>query len=179
MAPGIAHVAVSSEIPTVKKGVRQPLKSSGSLKDFEKVDLTCVIGTEFGEGVQLAKFLEAPNADELLRDLALLGIYLTPTNFSNETVSQRGVVFFRSQEITSKQQERIGIKLGELSGKPSTSKLHIHPLTEEFSEFGDYISVISAEFNRISHDADLDDRSLLASGGWHSEYNPYTKEQKF
>jgi hypothetical protein len=84
-------------------------------------------------------------------------------------VSQRGVVFFRSQEITSKQQEKIGIKLGELSGKPSTSKLHIHPLTAEFSEFGDYISVISSEFNRISHDAELDDRSLLASGGWHSE----------
>jgi len=60
--------------------------------------------------------------------------------------------------------------LGELSGKPATSKLHIHPLTAEFSENGDYISVISSEFNRISHDADLDDRSLLASSGWHTEY---------
>ena len=60
--------------------------------------------------------------------------------------------------------------MGELSGKPATSKLHIHPLTSEFSENGDYISVISSEFNRISHDADLDDRSLLASSGWHTEY---------
>jgi alpha-ketoglutarate-dependent taurine dioxygenase len=69
-----------------------------------------------------------------------------------------------------KQQEQLGTRLGELSGKPATSKLHIHPLTEEFSEFGDYISVISAEFNRIPHDEDFDDKSLLASGGWHSEY---------
>jgi hypothetical protein len=79
-------------------------------------------------------------------------------------------VFFRSQDITIKQQEQLGTRLGELSGKPETSKLHIHPLTEEFSEFGDYISVISAEFNRIPHDEDFDDKSLLASSGWHSEY---------
>ena len=78
-------------------------------------------------------------------------------------------MFFRDQKITSKQQEQLGIRLGELSGKPTTSKLHIHPLTEEFSEFGDFISVISADFNRISHDADIDDKSTLASSGWHSE----------
>jgi alpha-ketoglutarate-dependent taurine dioxygenase len=85
-------------------------------------------------------------------------------------VSQRGVVFFRNQEITTKQQEELGTRLGELSGKPATSKLHIHPLTAEFSENGDYISVIDADFNRISHDEDIDDRSLLASSGWHAEY---------
>lgn len=74
MAPGIAQVAVSSEVPTVKEGVRLPLRSSGSLKDFEQFDLTSVIGTEFREGIQLASFLDAPNSDELLRDLAILGI---------------------------------------------------------------------------------------------------------
>jgi alpha-ketoglutarate-dependent taurine dioxygenase len=82
------------------------------------------------------------------------------------------VVFFRAQEITTKQQEELGTRLGELSGKPATSKLHIHPLAAEFSENGDYISVIDADFNPISHDADLDDRSLLASRGWHAEYLP-------
>jgi alpha-ketoglutarate-dependent taurine dioxygenase len=78
-------------------------------------------------------------------------------------------VFFRSQDIAPKQQEELGRRLGELSGKPATSKLHIHPLTEEFSEFGDFISVISSDFNRISHDADIDDKSELTSGGWHAE----------
>ena len=87
-------------------------------------------------------------------------------------VSRRGVLFFRSQEITVKQQEELGTRLGKLSGKPTTSKLHIHPLTPEFSEQGDYISVIDADFNRISHDADNDDKSLLASNGWHAEYPP-------
>lgn len=91
-------------------------------------------------------------------------------------VSQRGVVFFRSQEITQKQQQILATRLGELSGKPSTSKLHIHPLTAEFGEFGDFISVIDSEFNRIAHDAEIDDQSLLASGGWHSEF-PSPKSQ--
>lgn len=80
-------------------------------------------------------------------------------------------MFFRSQEFTTKQQELLATKLGELSGKPSTSKLHIHPLTAEFSEFDDFVSIIDSEFNQISHDAELDDKSLLASSGWHSEYS--------
>ena len=76
MAPGIAQVTVSSPMSTstVKKAARQPLKSSGILDGFAKIDLTSVIGTEFPEGVQLTQFLEAPNSDDLLRDLALLGI---------------------------------------------------------------------------------------------------------
>lgn len=41
----------------------------------------------------------------------------------------------------------LGTKLGELSGKPESSKLHVHPITEETSELGDEISVISSERN--------------------------------
>ena len=76
MAPGIVQTAaVSAEIPNLKKAaIREPLRSSGSLNEFIKTDSTVVIGTEFKEGVQLASFLEAPNSDELLRDLAILGI---------------------------------------------------------------------------------------------------------
>lgn len=37
-------------------------------------------------------------------------------------VSQRGVVFFRNQELNSDQQKQLAQKLGELTGKPSTSK---------------------------------------------------------
>ena len=76
MAPGIVQTAaVSAETPTLKKAaIREPLRSSGSLNGFVKTDSTVVIGTEFKEGVQLASFLEAPNSDELLRDLAILGI---------------------------------------------------------------------------------------------------------
>lgn len=38
-------------------------------------------------------------------------------------VSRRGVVFFRNQDITSDQQKILGQKLGELTGKPDTSKV--------------------------------------------------------
>ena len=38
-------------------------------------------------------------------------------------VSQRGVVFFRNQNINVEQQKLLGQKLGELTGKPETSKV--------------------------------------------------------
>ena len=80
-------------------------------------------------------------------------------------------MFFRAQKINLEQQERLTTMLGELSGKPSSSKLHTHPLTKEYTEGGDFVTVISSEFNQIAHDADIDDKSLLASGGWHAEYS--------
>jgi hypothetical protein len=51
-------------------------------------------------------------------------------------------------------------------GEPSTSKLHIYPLTAEFTELGDAVTVISSEFNSVSHDSEIDDKSLLASAKW-------------
>jgi len=77
MTPSVIAVETSVEIPRVTKSIRTPLKSSGSLNQFEKVDLTTVIGTEFAKGVQLTDLLNAPNSDDLIRDLAILGIYDT------------------------------------------------------------------------------------------------------
>ena len=51
---------------------REPLVYGGSLEQFDYVDLTNVIGREFS-GVQLTDLLKAPNADEIIRDLAILG----------------------------------------------------------------------------------------------------------
>lgn len=55
--------------------------------------------------------------------------------------------------------------------KPSSSTLHIHPLTEESSELGDQISVISSEKQKkgggLTHQ--LSDVSRFASAGWHSD----------
>jgi alpha-ketoglutarate-dependent taurine dioxygenase len=51
------------------------------------------------------------------------------------TVSQRGLVVFRAQhDLTDDLQKALAQKLGELTGKPSTSTLHIHPLAKH----GDY-----------------------------------------
>ena len=76
MAPSVVHVEKSVEVPRVSKGSRRPLKSTGSLDQIARVDLTSVIGTEFTRGVQLVDLLSAPNSDDLIRDLAILGMLL-------------------------------------------------------------------------------------------------------
>jgi alpha-ketoglutarate-dependent taurine dioxygenase len=64
-------------------------------------------------------------------------------------VSRRGVVFFRKQDnITDALQKELVQRLGALSGKPSTSGLHIHPVSNSGRALGgtdDEISVISSE----------------------------------
>lgn len=50
-----------------------PYRDTGSLKGFKSVPLTPVIGTEFKD-VDVAEWLRAPNSDDILRDLALLGM---------------------------------------------------------------------------------------------------------
>ncbi|EKM51097.1 uncharacterized protein PHACADRAFT_103865 [Phanerochaete carnosa HHB-10118-sp] len=136
-------------------GAAAPLQLGKSLDHFQKTDSTPLIGTEFARGVQIAELLKAPNVDELIRDLAIL-------------VSQRGVVFFRDQELTIDEQKSLGTKLGELSGKPASSKLHIHPVTAEASELGDEISVITSERNR-EYVASRVDRSTLSALNWHAD----------
>lgn len=49
---------------------KQPLKYGGSLDHFESTDVTPVIGTEYPTA-NLIDLINAPNADELLRDLAI------------------------------------------------------------------------------------------------------------
>lgn len=52
---------------------RTPLKYSGSLDKFRSEDLTPVIGTEFPKTNIVDDLLESPDADRLLRDLAVRG----------------------------------------------------------------------------------------------------------
>jgi hypothetical protein len=56
--------------PQVETQHKEPLKLSGALDHFESFDVTPIIGREF-VGVNLAKWLKAPNSDELIRDLAI------------------------------------------------------------------------------------------------------------
>lgn len=76
MAPSAVdeHVAVDVEAPVKSKSVLTefpaPLKLSGALDAFESFDNTPVIGKEFPKA-SLVEWLNAPNSDELLRDLAI------------------------------------------------------------------------------------------------------------
>lgn len=63
------------------------------------------------------------------------------------------------------------LRITALSGCPESSGLHVHPLTEEGSELGDQISVISSEKQKkgggLTHQ--LSDVSRFASAGWHTD----------
>lgn len=153
----------NAELPKLEVGHRDPLKLSGALDNFESFDVTPVIGCEF-TNVDLAEWLRAPNADELLRDLAI-------------TVSQRGVVFFRKQDnITDDLQKELVQRLGELSGKPTTSTLHIHPVSNASRDLGgkdNEISVISSEqakkLFRDRFETGFSSRRQSAKNEWHSD----------
>jgi hypothetical protein len=62
--------APAVQAPAVETQHKEPLNLSGVLDHFESFDVTPIIGREF-VGVNLAKWLRAPNSDELIRDLAI------------------------------------------------------------------------------------------------------------
>jgi alpha-ketoglutarate-dependent taurine dioxygenase len=113
-------------------------------------DATPHIGTIF-EHIQLSSIL---SDDEKIKELAQL-------------VSHRGVVFFtEAQDLTLDQQKFLGQRMGELTGKPATSTLHRHPISEETSELGAETSVISSQ-GGIARQGYVVNR--IASSGWHTD----------
>jgi hypothetical protein len=60
--------------PKVEAQHKEPLKLSGVLDAFEYFDVTPTIGREFS-GVNLKKWLRAPNSDDLIRDLAITSMH--------------------------------------------------------------------------------------------------------
>ncbi|KKY17020.1 putative alpha-ketoglutarate-dependent taurine dioxygenase [Phaeomoniella chlamydospora] len=108
---------------------QKPLVNSGSLDRFKYSDLTPVIGREYLD-VQVADLLAGD--EQLIKDLAI-------------TISERGVVFLRNQDVSPQQMRELCQRITASAGCPESSGLHVHPLTEEGSELGDQISVISSE----------------------------------
>ncbi|WVQ92502.1 hypothetical protein IAS59_006313 [Cryptococcus gattii] len=155
MASTLTHTIDSLTRKVGTLGVRgstQPIPRNHSLDKWKSLEVTPFIGQEFGSDIQLSQIVNAPNADELIKDLAVL-------------ISQRGVVFFRAQDINVDDQKTLGKRLGELSGKPGDSTLHIHPTTEISSSKGDQISIITSE----RQSRNIGDPSRLASQLWHSD----------
>ena len=60
----------STDAPAQAQYPREPLKLSGVLDQYKSFDVTPIIGREFVD-VNLKEWLEAPNSDELIRDLAI------------------------------------------------------------------------------------------------------------
>jgi len=136
----------------------QPYTVAGSLDSYEQIDVTPTIGREIPT-LQIKKLLTSPDSDTLIRDLAI-------------TVSERGVVFLRNQDVSTQELLTLGKKLSKLTGSPESSGLHIHPITEANSELGDQISVISSVKQKkgyVPNGDKLLEPSKFASNGWHSD----------
>ncbi|KAF2475221.1 taurine catabolism dioxygenase [Lindgomyces ingoldianus] len=163
MAPGVIETSTETQTEVAPKTLKvsKPLQPSGALERYESFDVTPVIGTEYPT-LKVTELLDAPNADELLRDLAI-------------KISQRGVVFLRAQnDLTNELQKALIQRLGELTGKPETSKLHIHPILNSERELGGSdpeISTISSVQNKKFYKGSQYDLSkrIQSSAQWHSD----------
>jgi len=94
----------------------EPLKYEGSLDHLEYVEVTPIIGREYTKA-KIKDILEANNAEEQLRDLAVI-------------ISERGVVFFRAdqKDLTVDELKRFTDLVAKLSGRPKENGLHVHPI---------------------------------------------------
>jgi len=144
--------------------IRAPLRTTGILdSQYKYEELTPAIGRLYPT-LQLKDIIHNDKADELIRDLAI-------------TISRRGVVFFKSQDISPEDQKFLTNRLGQLTGKPESSGLHIHPVFNSEREGSDQaidekgakntdleISVISSN---LSRSLDVEPRS--GADEWHSD----------
>lgn len=162
MAPGIQGSSLPSRpAPSNGPSYPEPLQLSGALDKFSFEDTTPAIGREFHDVNIVDDLLKASNSDELVRDLAI-------------TISQRGVVFFRAQSnLTDDLQKQFVHRLGQLSGKPADSTLHIHPVLNNTSEFGvndAQVSTISSVIRKkMFRHENQPNKRRYDSAQWHSD----------
>jgi hypothetical protein len=105
--------------PDVPKLKFKPMKYGGSLDHLEYVEVTPIIGREYTK-VKIRDILHADNAEEQLRDLAVI-------------ISERGVVFFRENQddLAVNDLKKFTDLVGKLSGRPKENGLHVHPLYQD------------------------------------------------
>ncbi|PKI85038.1 hypothetical protein MVES1_000799 [Malassezia vespertilionis] len=159
----LAHGRVS-KLASSKPEHQEPLKLSGILDElYESEESTPAIGRTYPT-LQLRDLIYHEKADELIRELAII-------------ISRRGVVFFKNQDISPEEQKFVTDRLGRLSGKPSSSNLHVHPVYNASRNTKDQvvdgngtrntdneISVISSNINR-----DLEFTYKSGADEWHTD----------
>lgn len=149
----------ASAPPSSRKRYAAP--TTNFLDSQPRVRLTPAIGIQFEKEFQLKDVLALPEGEERKRGL------LTELAYQ---ISTHGVAFFPSQDLTPQDLETLALALGRASDAPEDSELHIHP-TAELGENGQpKIGKIS---NVASKDGRMitfkDERSDLASHGWHTD----------
>lgn len=141
-------------------GHKEPLKYSGLLDGYKRFDVTPSVGTEF-QDVNLVEWLQAPNAEAILRDLAIM-------------VSRRGVCFFRAQDgMTLELQKELVQKIGLASGKPQQNGLHIWPFVYDAAQDPEVVLVDHKDTDgdrvRIRTKHLADNNRYPAPKMWHSD----------
>ncbi|WBW71537.1 TfdA family Taurine catabolism dioxygenase TauD, variant [Schizosaccharomyces osmophilus] len=143
------------------------LQLKDALKGEEFIDLTPSIGREY-PSVQLSQWIHGKDSDRLLRELANI-------------ISTKGVVFFRNQDLNAQEQKILGQRLGELTGKPKDSSLHIHPVVNSGRKDVDSTGEIENDDNEVSILSKSQYKKIYplkerprafhpkASAGWHSD----------
>ncbi|KAL4922397.1 taurine catabolism dioxygenase TauD, TfdA family protein [Aspergillus aurantiobrunneus] len=163
MAPPSADFGLGGQStkPHYASRLDGPLKYSGTLDQYESFDVTAAIGKEF-RTLQLSDIV---HDDAKIRDLGI-------------TVSQRGVVFFRNQDLNIEDQKTLAIKIGRLTGRPDSSYLHKHPLAnskrgvavDKTGKVDDEVTIMSSEQNKKMYKGRCGPTTKrLASEGWHSD----------
>ncbi|GAA5859517.1 hypothetical protein JCM5353_001265 [Sporobolomyces roseus] len=152
---------LSPERPTPTPRTRYSPPTTDYLNQQPRTRLTPAIGVQFEREFQLKDVLALPEGEErkegLLRELAY-------------QISLNGVAFFPSQDLTPRDLEVLALALGRASDAPRDGELHIHP-TAELGEngqpkVGKISNVASKDGRAITF---KDERSDLASHGWHTD----------
>lgn len=82
-------------------------------------------------------------------------------------------MFFRKQDnLTDDLQKKFILRLGELSGRPSTSTLHIHPVLNSTNEFGvpdNQVSTISSLARKKLFVPNPREKRKYDAAAWHSD----------
>ncbi|KAJ5095775.1 alpha-ketoglutarate-dependent sulfonate dioxygenase [Penicillium alfredii] len=170
---------------------QEPLKLSGALGQIKSKMVTPILGTEFPDA-HVAEWLRAPNSDDLIRDLAITGMArpedaadLSPYGMiltCKWIASRRGVVFFRGQiDLTDELQKELIQRMGELSGKPADSHLHIHPLVEGNADVDHKVNIITSDKAQGAAEDIFKiqaDRPMGTRGSWHADisYEPHPSD---
>jgi alpha-ketoglutarate-dependent taurine dioxygenase len=175
---------------SARSRLSKPLRYSGLLDKYKHQDLTPVIGREF-EGLQVTDLLNG--SDEAIRDLAITSMSNRPFRRCSRLIASNSFATWcrlpagpkgqSSSDEGSNASDHRSCRMCKYrksprstssyadAVQPKSSDLHVHPLTEEGSELGDQISVISSEKQKkgggLTHQ--LSDVSRFASAGWHSD----------
>ncbi|KAE8827825.1 hypothetical protein HRS9122_09806 [Pyrenophora teres f. teres] len=143
--------------------ITRPLYRGSAMDGYKYADIGRYLGREYAD-IQIRDLLKDPDVDAKLRDLAVI-------------ISERGVCVFRNQDITPEEQKDFTNRLGQLTGKPSTSGIHVHPINHTLLEGGK----VDAEMSTIARnpkkmlskqtgvDGKARTKKQSAADGWHHD----------